>query len=202
MKWFTHKAVGAAVALAAGANAGTLVAVLLGSIMPDLVDRAIARGNKSLWRRIHRQSSHWFGWYVLIILLGFLGDFTALRDVLSDTLAEVLGTSIPASGQLTSLFRSISLPGVTDKNMVVAGQIGRDMVVWLGIGGLLHVLLDALNPMRVPVFPFGGKIRFGINLVGTGTWKENVFLVLALGAIALQFDRTREVFAAVLKAIL
>ena len=29
-------------------------------------------GRQEVWRRIHRQTSHWFGWYLVIIILGFL----------------------------------------------------------------------------------------------------------------------------------
>ena len=72
----------------------------------------------------------------------------------------------------------------------------------MGIGGLIHVLLDALTPMRVPLYPFGGSKRFGINLVSTGTWRETIFLFVALGAIALQFDQARAVFEEAVRTIL
>ena len=159
MKWFTHKAVAVAGALAAGAHPAALFAVMIGSVLPDMVDTAMARGDKKVWRRIHRQTSHWFGWYLVIIILGFL---------------------IPTQ---------------------VSG-IGNDLLVWVGIGGLIHVLLDALTPMRVPLYPFGGSKRFGINLVSTGTWRETIFLFVALGAIALQFDQARAVFEEAVRTIL
>ena len=151
MKWFTHKAVAVAGALAAGAHAGALVAVLVGSVLPDMVDTAIAHGDKKVWRRIHRQTSHWFGWYVLLILLGFT---LPLQEVTADLLRAT----------------NISFPGVSRSALSGAGELGNDLIVWVGIGGLVHVLLDALTPMRVPVYPFGGSKRFGISLVSTGTW--------------------------------
>ena len=80
MKWFTHKAVAVAGALAAGAHPGALVAVMVGSVLPDMVDTAMARGDQKVWRRIHRQTSHWFGWYLIIIILGF--TFPTQRIVL------------------------------------------------------------------------------------------------------------------------
>ena len=138
MKWFTHKAVAVAGALAAGAHPAALFAVMIGSVLPDMVDTAMARGDKKVWRRIHRQVS----------------------------------------------------------------GIGNDLLVWVGIGGLIHVLLDALTPMRVPLYPFGGSKRFGINLVSTGTWRETIFLFVALGAIALQFDQARAVFDEAVRTIL
>lgn len=182
MKWFTHKAVAVAGALAAGAHAGALVAVLVGSVLPDMVDTAIAHGDKKVWRRIHRQTSHWFGWYVLLILLGFT---LPLQEVTADLLRAT----------------NISFPGVSHSALSGAGELGNDLIVWVGIGGLVHVLLDALTPMRVPVYPFGGSKRFGISLVSTGTWQEYAFLVVALGAIAVQFEKARGVLAAVLREL-
>ena len=179
MKWFTHKAVAVAGALAAGAHAGALMAVLIGSVLPDLIDTVIARGNKRLWRRIHRQTSHWFGWYVLLILLGLV---------------------LPMQDEVERWLRMlhISFPGVSSRTL--AG-LGNDFLVWLGIGGLVHVLLDALTPMRVPVSPFGGNRRFGISLVSTGSWQEYLFLVIAVGGIALQFEKARNVLNAVLREL-
>ncbi|MFR0876259.1 MAG: metal-dependent hydrolase [Bilophila wadsworthia] len=172
MKWFTHKAVAVAGALAAGAHPAALFAVMIGSVLPDMVDTAMARGDKKVWRRIHRQTSHWFGWYLVIIILGFL---------------------IPTQRIVLDLLRAthITFPGVSPSALAQVSGIGNDLLVWVGIGGLIHVLLDALTPMRVPLYPFGGSKRFGINLVSTGTWRETIFLFVALGAIALQFDQAR-----------
>ena len=181
MKWFTHKAV--AGALAAGAHPAALFAVMVGSVLPDMVDTAMARGDKKVWRRIHRQTSHWFGWYLIIIVLGFL---------------------IPTQRIVLDLLRAthITFPGVSPAALAQVSGIGNDLLVWVGIGGLIHVLLDALTPMRVPLYPFGGSKRFGINLVSTGTWRETIFLFAALGAIALQFDQARAVFEEAVRTVL
>ncbi len=179
MKWFTHKAVAVAGSLVAGAHAGALVAVLVGSILPDMVDTAFAHGDKRVWRRIHRQASHWFGWYILLILFGFI---CPLQDVTGDLLRTV----------------TISFPGISRSALSAAEHLGNDLIIWVGIGGLVHVLLDALTPMRVPVYPFGGSKRFGINLVSTGTWQEYAFLIIALGGIAIQFDKVWDILGAVI----
>ena len=191
MKWFTHKAVAVAGALAAGAHPAALFAVMIGSVLPDMVDTAMARGDKKVWRRIHRQTSHWFGWYLVIIILGFL---------------------IPTQRIVLDLLRAthITFPGVSPSALAQVSGIGNDLLVWVGIflyGVLprlfmIHVLLDALTPMRVPLYPFGGSKRFGINLVSTGTWRETIFLFVALGAIALQFDQARAVFEEAVRTIL
>ena len=96
----------------------------------------------------------------------------------------------------------ITFPGVSPSALAQVSGIGNDLLVWVGIGGLIHVLLEALTPMRVPLYPFGGSKRFGINLVSTGTWRETIFLFVALGAIALQFDQARAVFEEAVRTIL
>ncbi|MEG1610089.1 MAG: metal-dependent hydrolase [Bilophila sp.] len=175
MKWMTHKAVALAGALAVQAPPVALVAVLVGSVLPDMIDTALARGNRQVWRRIHRQSSHWFGWYFLLIAAGF---------------------ALPSQEDLLPLLILMQkgFPGLSSNALMQVEQCGADLVVWTGIGGLSHILLDALTPMRVPIYPFGGRQRFGIKLVSTGTWKESVFLVCAVGIIALQFYQARTVF--------
>ncbi len=180
MKWFTHKAVAVAGALAAGAHAGALVAVLVGSVLPDMIDTAAAHGNKRVWRRIHRQTSHWFGWYVAMILLGVV---LPLQEMTADFLRMA----------------DISFPGISRR--ALSEVLGNDLLVWLGLGGLVHVLLDALTPMRVPLFPWGGSRRFGVSLVSTGSWQEHAFLVVAVGAIALQFEKARQVLGTVLHGL-
>ena len=133
MKWFTNKAVAVAGALAAGAHPAALFAVMIGSVLPDMVDTAMARGDKKVWRRIHRQTSHWFGWYLVIIILGFL---------------------IPTQRIVLDLLRAthITFPCVSPSALAQVSGIGNDLLVWVGIGGLIHVLLDALTPMRVPLY--------------------------------------------------
>ena len=157
MKWFTHKAVAVAGALAAGAHPAALFAVMIGSVLPDMVDTAMARGDKKVWRRIHRQTSHWFGWYLVIIILGFL---------------------IPTQRIVLDLLRAthITFPGVSPSALAQVSGIGNDLLVWVGIGGLIHV--------------------------STGTWRETIFLFVALGAIALQFDQARAVFEEAVRTIL
>ena len=182
MKWFTHKAVAVAGALAAGAHPAALFAVMIGSVLPDMVDTAMARGDKKVWRRIHRQTSHWFGWYLVIIILGFL---------------------IPTQRIVLDLLRATH--HIPRRVSVGAGAGQRHRQRSARLGGhrrLIHVLLDALTPMRVPLYPFGGSKRFGINLVSTGTWRETIFLFVALGAIALQFDQARAVFEEAVRTIL
>ncbi|MFQ9489576.1 MAG: metal-dependent hydrolase [Bilophila wadsworthia] len=160
MKWFTHKAVAVAGALAAGAHPAALFAVMIGSVLPDMVDTAMARGDKKVWRRIHRQTSHWFGWYLVIIILGFL---------------------IPTQRIVLDLLRAthITFPGVSPSALAQVSGIGNDLLVWVGIGGLIHVLLDALTPHARSSVSFRAASA-SASIVSTGTWRETIFLFVAL----------------------
>lgn len=180
MKWITHKAVAVAGALAVQASPAALIAILVGSVLPDMVDTIASGGNRRIWSKIHRQTSHWFGWYLILIFAGF-----------TIPIGEALFPVLQGAG--------ISFPGVSRNAVAHAESVGNELVVWLGIGGVVHVLLDALTPMRVPVFPFGSKRRFGINLVSTGTWQEYAFLVCAVGVIAVQFEQARFVFEQIVR---
>ncbi|MFR1532592.1 MAG: metal-dependent hydrolase [Bilophila wadsworthia] len=181
MKWFTHKAV-AVGALAAGAHPAALFAVMIGACCPIW------------WIRQWRGATRKYG-----------GASTVRRRIGSaGTCHHILGFLIPTQRIVLDLLRAthITFPGVSPSALAQVSGIGNDLLVWVGIGGLIHVLLDALTPMRVPLYPFGGSKRFGINLVSTGTWRETIFLFVALGAIALQFDQARAVFEEAVRTIL
>lgn len=74
-------------------------------------------------------------------------------------------------------------------------------MIWIGLGGLSHILLDSLTPMGVPLLPQGGRRRFGLGLVRTGSLAERLFLIVALGLIAAQFKEVRDLFALVLRRL-
>lgn len=176
MKWFTHKAVAVAGALAAGSPLVGLVAVLCGSVVPDAIDTALTRGDKRRWWKFHRQSSHWFGWYFLIMGIGIVLASYAFQ-----------GSGDPIHAALRQFSGNWNLSEWKESGLRLLG----DLCFWFGFGGLCHVLLDGLTPMGVPMFPAARKPRFGIKLVKTGGWGESVFLVVALILIALQFDKVR-----------
>lgn len=55
--------------------------------------------------------------------------------------------------------------------------------------------------MGVPLLPQGGRRRFGLGLVRTGSLAERLFLIVALGLIAAQFREVRDLFALVLRRL-
>lgn len=153
MKWFTHKAIAIAGALAFEASPSGLFATIIGSILPDLTDKAFAMGNKQQWERIHRQASHWVGWYLLLMILGLV-NFPLKHFALSP----------------------------------IANQLLSEVMLWVGFGGITHVLLDSLNPMGIPMWPFGSKKRIGFKLISTGSFGELVFLIISISFIISQYN--------------
>lgn len=188
MQWFTHKAAALAGALAVGAPVAGLVGALLGSVLPDMADTALSGGNKARWRRLHRQTTHWYGWYLLIAAAGLMLSFL---DAGSGFAAELMRSAKSMAGTL-------GLKGLAGQLGGPQGLVG-DLVLWLGLGGLSHIVLDSLTPMGVPVAPFDGKRRMGIRRISTGSFGERLFLLCTLGLAAAQFAEVRRLFSLALR---
>ncbi len=156
MRWYTHTSIPLAAGALYGLPESVLAGLALGCVLPDTIDMLIAGRDQKRFQRIHRESSHWAGWFVLLLLIAFAGnDFI-------DHHIDLASLSMPA-------------------DLTPSG-----MLVGLSLGALSHVILDALNPSGVPIGPMGGKPRLALNLISTGTWQETVFLaasLLLLGAI-------------------
>lgn len=74
MKWFTHQTVAVAAAIALHMPPVGIAATLAGAILPDVIDHKIAgrgRNRQKIFNKIHRGASHWFGWYLALLLCGF-----------------------------------------------------------------------------------------------------------------------------------
>lgn len=165
MRWITHTTVTVAAALQFHPSVTLTAALAAGSILPDVVDRVISGGNMQIWRRIHRGPSHWIGWYVLLTVAAvtFGPD---MNDSLRTLLAE---------------FKDI-LPRELWRYLGRELQNGPfdTILLGLGLGGISHIALDALNPSGVPLLPWSMRPRFGLGLVSTGTFGEYVFLGISL----------------------
>ena len=81
MKWQTHRLIGVGVALICDAGIVAAAISYLGSTLPDVVEGKppqegaffFGRGMKN-WRKNHRGTSHWFGWYLGLAFAGFYYD--------------------------------------------------------------------------------------------------------------------------------
>ncbi len=84
MKWFTHisVAVGTATALGlptSGLGGVALSGVAFGAILPDMLDMGFSRmtpNPQRTFQAIHRGITHWFGWYVaMLIFIALCGNY-------------------------------------------------------------------------------------------------------------------------------
>lgn len=75
MKWVTHQTGAILGAIALNAPLPALVMIIPGAILPDMADLSLSRLGRSkrqrreLFNKIHRGSSHWFGWWLGLLLL-------------------------------------------------------------------------------------------------------------------------------------
>lgn len=71
MKWITHECVAVGLAAALGLPLPALAGVAAGSVMPDALDQGMARAlvfRQAAFNRIHRGITHWFGWWLALML--------------------------------------------------------------------------------------------------------------------------------------
>ena len=76
MKWITHQLISAGSAVVLGMPMPGVLAAWGGAIAPDLLDQkraALGRRRQQVFNRIHRGSSHWFGWWLALWLVGVSG---------------------------------------------------------------------------------------------------------------------------------
>ncbi|MBQ4568006.1 MAG: metal-dependent hydrolase [Desulfovibrio sp.] len=74
MKWMTHQAAAVGLGLALHLPPAGIAAACFGAILPDVLDQRVAglaptaRGRQRVFNRIHRGTSHWLGWWLVIFL--------------------------------------------------------------------------------------------------------------------------------------
>ena len=72
----THQSVAAGAAFCAGLPWLGVGAAWAGAVLPDIVDQkraALSRRRQKTFNRIHRGTSHWFGWWLALWALGLSG---------------------------------------------------------------------------------------------------------------------------------
>lgn len=80
MKWITHQCVGLGCAAALGLPLPALAGVAAGTILPDVLDQGMARVlifRQAAFNRIHRGATHWFGWWLGLMLPVLAGGTAA-----------------------------------------------------------------------------------------------------------------------------
>jgi inner membrane protein len=69
MKWVTHQAGALAAALWFQADPLAGAGMVMGAVLPDLIEQGVSRGNRRLFLAIHRGFFHWFGLYAAGLLV-------------------------------------------------------------------------------------------------------------------------------------
>ena len=87
MKWITHQAGAALGALTLALPLPAVIAAVAGAIGPDIIDQKISalasskKKRQRLFNKIHRGSSHWFGWWLALFLAAIASPLPPLlRD--------------------------------------------------------------------------------------------------------------------------
>lgn len=76
MTWMTHQILALGAAFCLGLPPLALGAAWAGALLPDVIDQkraALARRRQRAFNRIHRGTSHWFGWWLALWALGMSG---------------------------------------------------------------------------------------------------------------------------------
>lgn len=174
MKWFTHQSLAAASAIALGMPVAAVGGAVAGAVLPDVIDHRVAAlspNRQRAFNQIHRGASHWFGWYVALLL-----------------------AALAAPEFMPGLLSGLKSAGLLHGSLGKVGQgVLASVMAGVAYGALSHVLLDMCTPSGVPLTPFSRKNKISLNLCSTGSLREYAFLAVSLVVLALlSGDRLRE----------
>lgn len=72
MKWITHQTGAVLGAVALALPLPGVVCASFGAVLPDVIDQRLSMlapgSSRKAFNRLHRGSSHWFGWWLLLFL--------------------------------------------------------------------------------------------------------------------------------------
>lgn len=155
MKWITHQTGAVIGAFALGLPLPGVALASAGAIFPDLIDQRLSRlaptkkGRQRLFNRIHRGPSHWFGWWLMLLILAFalpgpllLADiaagfaFGALSHICLDTLTPAGTPLLPLPGSMR-----VAMP------VCSTGRAGEFIFLVLLICLGLFYFQDSLQPV-------------------------------------------------------
>ncbi len=139
MTWFSHKILsGSLVYAATGSNVAAFFAAL-GSVLPDAMEGFPNTGNYRTWRKKHRQLTHWFVPYIVVVVILFF-------------FANSQGVQYMAPSKILRILRFSS----NIQYSLIAYIFG-----FFAFGAFLHCFEDALCGTIPALNP---SSRFGIKL--------------------------------------
>ena len=84
MKWITHQTAAVAAALALHLPLEGVAAACVGAVLPDVLDQRVAglaggkKTRQKVFNAIHRGTTHWFGWWLALLLAALVASAPAL----------------------------------------------------------------------------------------------------------------------------
>ncbi len=169
MKWVSHQAMAGAVWFSLSLPPEILPPLLVGAVLPDMIDHAYAgagRNRQARFNKVHRKASHFWGFYLVGIFVSWV--MVLYPEIWNDIAKNIFSSDLIGS----SAFRVIR-------------NYGTESLLALFVGGLIHILGDMLTVSGVPLYPtFGWKRKITLNLFSTGSKKEYIFTAIL---IALTF---------------
>ncbi len=175
MTWITHEVVAVGTAFLAGFSPAALAGALIGSILPDMLDQRradLSLNRQRTFARIHRGTTHWFGWWAILFFI------TLLAPDLADLAGEALHPSGIAGQVDLGLFKRF-FPDASGAPAQV-----MHFIMGMGFGGLMHVLLDMCTVYGIPALPWTRKIMVSLHFCRTGSPREYLFLAAVVVAFA------------------
>ena len=84
MKWITHQTAAVGAALVMQLPLEGVIASCVGGVLPDKLDMRVAAmtpNRQKTFNRIHRGTTHWFGWWLALLLVEFLLSNLVLKRI-------------------------------------------------------------------------------------------------------------------------
>lgn len=89
MRWITHQTGAIAAGLSLSLSQVSIIAAIAGSVFPDVMDQCISKfgttpkTRQKIFNRIHRGSTHWFGWWIILFLFALTYLPALAKDVIA-----------------------------------------------------------------------------------------------------------------------
>lgn len=154
MKWMTHQTAAVGMALVLHLPFEGVLASCLGAVLPDMLDQRasrLSRNPQRAFNRLHRGTTHWFGWWLALFLgasllpvpphwkavalgLGFGGLSHVLLDMLTPS-----GVPLHPFSRQNKFSLKLCSTGSAGEYVFLAGMIAL-FAVWVG-----HDFMDVLH---------------------------------------------------------
>ncbi|MGE4266359.1 MAG: metal-dependent hydrolase [Deferribacterales bacterium] len=161
MKWKSHIAIGAVYGFATAKYDFAIIGALTaGSVLPDVIDRFISMGNETLWKKVHRKTSHWWLIYIFSILISAYFGMSFVYFFLIGALLHIYADALTVSGvpfinplkagyglkeARTGKISEVVFAGIMIGVIFIAGVFNGFCPVWFSLT-ILFIIIVIANP--------------------------------------------------------